>query len=232
MKLFNIFGFVAASAMGVNAAPQSGANQLGAPQSQDVFDPYNPVAPKASPGCRTVPVSEKSIIYVEKSIQVCQDVKEIECGSCMEAIGVKDAYGATVKGINQCQIKYNDYDVELSRSTEWTLEETVCNDVTQQVCDSHWVLEENGDKVWEEDPTTCKTFEVTKCEQVPRPKTSVSYVAATVSKPSEICCEVVRDKCEIKHTKEPQQQEVHRFKEVCDVSSDVIVNRSSVSFGQ
>jgi len=84
----------------------------------------------------------------------------------MEAIGIKDAYGANVKGINQCQIKYNDYDVELSRSTEWTLEETVCNDVTQQVCDSHWVLEDNGDKVWEEDPTTCKTFEVTKCEQV------------------------------------------------------------------
>jgi len=76
MKLLNIFGFVAASAMGVNAAPQSGANQLRAPQSQDVFDPYNPVAPKASPGCRTVPVSEKSIIYVEKSIQVCQDVIE------------------------------------------------------------------------------------------------------------------------------------------------------------
>jgi len=75
MKLF-IFGFAAASAMAVNAAPQSGANQLGAEQSENVFDPYNPVAPKANPGCRTVPVSEKSIIYVEKSIQVCQDVKE------------------------------------------------------------------------------------------------------------------------------------------------------------
>jgi len=166
MKLFTILGFAAATALGVDAAPQSGANQLGAPQSQNEFDPYNPVAPKARPGCRSVPVSEKSIIYVEKSIQVCQDVKETECGSCMEAIGLKDTNGAKVKGINQCQMKYNNYDVELARSTEWTLEETVCNDVTQQVCNSHWVLEDNGDKVWEEDPTTCKNFEVTKCEQV------------------------------------------------------------------
>jgi len=84
----------------------------------------------------------------------------------MAEIGVRDASGANVKGINQCQIKYHNYGVELARSTEWTLEETVCKDVTQQVCDSHWVIEDNGDKVWEEDPTTCKTFEVTKCEQV------------------------------------------------------------------
>jgi len=80
MKLFSIFGFVTASAMVANAAPQSGdATALGAnssPTSGDNYDPYNPVPPKASPGCRTVLVSEKSIIYVEKSIQVCQDVEE------------------------------------------------------------------------------------------------------------------------------------------------------------
>ena len=66
MKLFNILGFVAASALGANAAPQAG----------DSYDPYNPVPPKASPGCRTVAVTEKSIIYVEKNVQVCQDVTE------------------------------------------------------------------------------------------------------------------------------------------------------------
>ena len=53
-------------------------------------------------------------------------------------------------------------------------------------------------------------------------------MAATVSKPSEICCEVVRDQCEIKHSKEPQQQEITKYKEVCDVPDDVIVDRSSL----
>ena len=66
MKLFTIFGFVAAATVGAN----------GAPQFEEDFDPYNPVPPKASPGCRTVAVSEKSIIYVEKNIQVCQDYTE------------------------------------------------------------------------------------------------------------------------------------------------------------
>jgi len=80
MKLFAIFGFVTATAMVAHAAPQSGdAIALGTnatPTSGDNYDPYNPVPPQASPGCRTVPVSEKSIIYVEKSVQVCQDVTE------------------------------------------------------------------------------------------------------------------------------------------------------------
>jgi len=80
MKLFTIFGLVTVTAVVANAAPQSGdATVLGAnasPASGDNYDPYNPVPPRASPGCRTVPVSEKSIIYVEKSVQVCQDVKE------------------------------------------------------------------------------------------------------------------------------------------------------------
>jgi len=234
MKFFAIFGFVTATALVANGAPQSGnpatLDAKTSPPTGDNYDPYNPVPPQASPGCRTVAVSEKSIIYVEKSVQVCQDVKEIECGTCLEELGISDS--SNVKGFNQCQINYNDYDVELARSTETILEETVCNDVTQQVCDSHWAIDDNGDKVWEEDPSTCKTFEVTKCEQVPKPHTSVDYVTATVSKPSEICCEVIRDECEIKHTKEPQQQEVHKYKEVCDVPDDVIVNRSAVAFGQ
>ena len=88
----------------------------------------------------------------------------IECGTCIQELGVRDA--AYVKGFNQCEIKYKDYEEKFARSTEVILEETVCNDVTQQVCDSHWVIDVNGDKVWEEDPSTCKTFEVTKCEQV------------------------------------------------------------------
>jgi len=233
MKLYAIFGIAAATAIGASAAPQANDNSIGvsaAPQANDNYDPYNPVPPKANPGCRTVAVTEKSIIYVEKNVQVCQDVKEVECGSCIQELGLRDA--SYVKGFNQCQIKYHDYEEEFARSTEVILEETICNDVTQQVCDSHWVIEENGDKVWEEDPSTCKTFEVTKCEQVPKPKTSVDYVAATISKPSEICCEVVRDECEIKHSKEPQQQEITRYKEVCDVPDDVVVNRSAVAFGQ
>jgi len=220
MKLFTVFGFAAATALGANAAPQAG----------DTYDPYNPVPPRASPGCRTIAVTEKSIIYVEKNIQVCEDVKEYECGSCIQELGLRDA--SHVKGFNQCKVNYHDYEQQFARSTEVILEETVCNDVTQQVCDSHWVIEANGDKVWEEDPSTCKSFEVTKCQQVPKPKTSIDYVAATISKPSEICCEVVRDRCEIKHSKEPQQQEITKYREVCDVPDDVIVNRSSVEFGQ
>jgi len=164
MKLFAIFWIAAASTVGANAAPQAADN----------YDPYNPVPPRASPGCRTVPVTEKSIIYVERSIQVCEDVKEYECGTCIQELGLRQA--SSVKGFNQCQVKYHDYQQEFARSTEVILEETVCNDVTQKVCDSHWVIEANGDKVWEEDPSTCKSFQVTQCKKVQLPELLSSLV--------------------------------------------------------
>jgi len=80
MKFFTVFGFLTATALIANGAPQSGnpatLDATTSPLTGDNYDPYNPVPPHASQGCRTVVVSEKSIVYVEKSVQVCQDVKE------------------------------------------------------------------------------------------------------------------------------------------------------------
>ena len=70
--------------------------------------------------------------------------------------------------------------------------------------------------------------------QIVKPERSTDFQAVTVSKPYEICCEVVYDECEIKHSKEPQQQTLTRYEEVCDVS-DVILKsdqRESVEFVQ
>jgi len=150
----------------------------------------------------------------------------IECGACLQELGLRDQ--SNVKAFNQCKINYNVAAVQLGRSTEVILEETVCHDVEQEVCDNHWVIDEKGDKVWQEDPSTCKTFEVTKCEQVPVPKTSRDFFTAMVSKPFEICCKVVRDECEIKHSKEPHQQELIRYEEVCDVPENGSSGSASV----
>ena len=65
-------------------------------------------------------------------------------------------------------------------------------------------------------------------EQVPKHETKIEQIAVEISQPNDICCEVVRDSCEIQHSREPQQQEVHKYKEVCDVPDDAIVNRSEV----
>jgi len=233
MKLFAIFGFVAASNLGANGARladltlrTNGAQEEGltivppppGTGAGNGYNPYNPAPPVVNPGCRTVALTEKSIIYVKKTVQVCQDVKTIECGTCLEELGAKNS--TKVKGISQCEVKYKYLAVDFPRHTETVLEDTVCHNIPQQVCNSHWVVDAKGDKVWEQDPSTCQTFEVTQCTKVPKPKTSVDYVTSNVSRPSAICCQVVRDVCTIKHTNEPQQQEVTRYKEVCDVTYD------------
>ena len=87
-----------------------------------------------------------------------------ECGTCLQELGLRDQ--SSVKAFNQCKINQKYFAVQLARSTEVILEETVCKDVQQEVCDNHWAINEIGDKVWQEDPSTCKTLQVTKCEQV------------------------------------------------------------------
>ena len=82
----------------------------------------------------------------------------------MQEIGRGDK--SKIKGYNQCKFSYKNVPVKLERSTTINREVTECNDIPQRVCQSHWVVDNRGDKVWEEDPTTCKTFEVTKCQQV------------------------------------------------------------------
>ena len=88
----------------------------------------------------------------------------IECGTCLEELGAKNS--SKVKGISQCEVKYKYLAVDFPRHTETVLEDTVCHNIPQQVCNSHWVVDAKGDKVWKQDPSTCQTFEVTKCTKV------------------------------------------------------------------
>ena len=87
----------------------------------------------------------------------------------MEELGARNS--SKVKGISKCEVNYKYHEVNFGRHTETVLEDTVCHNVPQQVCNSHWVVDAKGDKVWEQDPSTCQTFEVTQCTKVWEKKT-------------------------------------------------------------
>jgi len=212
MKFFIVFGLIASTSLGASVERTTFVPHYG-----DNYDPYNPVAPEARPGCRTVAVTDKSVIYVESEKLVCNDVQATECGTCVEEIGADFAAGK-IKGFNQCKFQYKSVDVKLDRSITVFKETTECHDIPQPVCQSHWKVDSKGDKVWVPDPTTCKTFEVTKCSKIKTKGKSGDFHSVTVQKPYEICCEVVREHCIKQHSKEPQQQTLTRYEEICDVT--------------
>jgi len=182
---------------------------------------YGPPAPRA--GCNFFPETSKVVVWDEVERQVCEDSVETGCGSCISDLYQIGYEGLPVKSYQNCKITYKAEPLKLSRGTTTTQTETVCRNIDENHCEYRWVLEDNGDKTWKEDPNTCSTLQVTKCEEVPKTRVSEDYVDLTVQKPEGICCEVVRDDCHTIHERVPRQQEVTTWREVCPVAENTPV---------
>jgi len=171
--------------------------------------------PTPRTGCNFFPETSKVVVWDEVERQVCEDSIETGCGSCINDLYQIGFEGLPIKGYQNCNITYKAEPLKLSRGSTTTQTETICRDIDEKNCEYRWVLEDNGDKTWKEDPNTCTTLQVTKCEEVPKTRVSKDYVDLTVQKPEGICCDVVRDDCHTIHERVPRQQEVTTWKEVC-----------------
>jgi len=171
--------------------------------------------PEPRPGCNFFPETSKVVVWDEVEREVCQDALQYGCWACIADLIEIGNTGLPVKGYQNCTIKYKEEPLKLSRGTTVTSTETVCEYVDETHCEFRWVLEDNGDKTWKEDPDTCKTLQVTKCEEAPKVKASEDYVDLIVQTPEGICCDIVRDDCHRVHERIPRQQEVTTWKEVC-----------------
>jgi len=174
---------------------------------------YDPPTPRT--GCNLFPETSKVVVWDEVDRQVCEDSVETGCGSCITDLYQIGFEGLQIKSFQNCNITYKAEPLKLSRGTTTIQTETVCEYVDETHCEFRWVLEDNGDKTWKEDPDTCKTLQVTKCEKVPKTRVSATDIDLTIQKPEGICCDVVRDDCHTIHERVPRQQEVTTWKEVC-----------------
>jgi len=174
---------------------------------------YDPPIPR--PGCKFFPETSKVVAWDEVEEQVCVDSVETGCGSCITDLYQIGFEGLQIKGFQNCSITYHAETLELSRVSSTTQTETVCRNIDEKNCQFRWVKEDNGDKTWKEDPNTCTTLQVTKCEEVPKTTVSATDIDLTVQIPDGICCDVVRDDCHTIHQRVPRQQEVTTWKEVC-----------------
>ena len=106
------------------------------------------------------PETSKVVVWDEVEREVCQDALQYGCFACIAdliEIGntvTKGQSATPVKGYQNCTIKYKEEPLKLSRGTTITSTETVCEYVDETHCEFRWVLEDNGDKTWKEDPDT------------------------------------------------------------------------------
>jgi len=194
-------------------------------------------------GCRIEYQNIHTIIDVETEEIVCTPYTDRVCDTKYQQAcnPYEDTECRTVYK-KVCEDKHEDVCHDLVRAVPEDYVEDECKDELTKVCDSTWVVKANGDKVWEEDPKTCRQIPETKCRQVKKtrtreePYTVCKVVVSQECKnvPDQECHKVTREKCERQayqdcrnvqkqncetvHKKSPQNQTERRAVRVCDDS--------------
>jgi len=159
----------------------------------------------------------------------CQTVRSQRCDSVPQ---------------ERCHTKFERVCTNLQREVHETYTEDLCRDEYVRTCQKHWRTYENGDKVWEEDPSTCKKLPRTKCQpvsksrnkqepykeckNVPREECNVVHVEKCYPVSQDLCKNVPRkecravpiQKCETVHSRIPQSKTTRRQVVACDNNID------------
>merc|ERR1712152_19602 len=118
--------------------------------------------------------------------------------------------------------------------------EDECRDEYVRSCQKHWKTYPNGDKKWEDDPSTCSELPQTQCRPVektryvPEPYTTCKQVPREECNWEQNCYPVQKEKCESIHTKTPQSKSTQQQVRVCDNNPDddaEIISKNEVRSG-
>jgi len=254
MKIFSlamtIFTVVGTS----RAMPQYGPPPAAAGSSpQTSRDPSNapadPFSQQTLPeGCIIQFQDITTIVEIETEREVCTPYNDRVCDTkYRQACNPYEDTECRTVYKKVCKVKYNEVCNELYRDVPEQYEEDDCKEVPTRVCDSTWVIKGN-DKVWEEDPKTCRQIPETQCRLVKKTRTKkVPYTECKnvpyddcKDAPVEECRKVTKEKCErqeyqdcrdvtkqnceIIHKKVPQNQTERKAVRVCDgqIQNDVV----------
>jgi len=155
------------------ALPQYGqAPNAPTPDSKTPTNPQVPSHLQNLPeGCTIKWKNFNTLVYEETEETVCTPYTENVCVK-------KERQVCTPYEDEECETKYKDECVKKTRNIcndyvreiEVPYTEDECGDEYVSVCEFHWVVQPNGDKVWEEDKDKCKEVPVTKCDPVQKTK--------------------------------------------------------------
>jgi len=208
-------------------------------------------------GCRIEYQNIHTIVEVETENVVCTPYTDRVCDTkYRQACSPYEDTECRTVYKKECKTKHKEVCNNLVRDVPEDYVEDECKDEPTRVCDSTWVVKANGDKVWEEDPTTCRQIPETKCRQVKKTRTRKEPYTACNKVPYEECkdvpdqecrkvtkkkCErqayqdcrnVQKQNCENVHKKSPQNQTERKAVRVCDGNVNDVVPFIGTGSGQ
>jgi len=192
-------------------------------------------------GCRIEFQTVHSIEEIEKEEEVCTPYTDTVCNTVYkkECTPYQDKECKTVPK-QKCETKYEEVCQNLWRDVPETYVEDECETYNVNSCQKHWKTYPNGDKKWEDDPSTCQELPETKCKPVEKTRNKPEQYTDCKQVPREVCyteqveecypvtkencvdvpkeeCELVtKNKCEVVHTKTPQSKATQKAIRVCN----------------
>jgi len=239
--------------VGSNALPQYGQPQ---PHTVQVRPP--PPSRRPGPeldlpeGCRYEHKLVQTIVEVETEKQVCNPYKDRVCDTkyrqaCNpyqeEECHTVYKQKCNTRSIRKCETRY--------RNVPEVYEEDECKKIYKRVCEATWVVDNNGDKVWQEDPNNCQQLPEDECKRVKKtrtkeveyqdcrneplvecenvPKEECAFVTRTKCERQayQDCYDVTKQNCEIVHSKVPQTLNGSKRIRVCDHDDGDVYNNNA-----
>jgi len=238
--------------IGTNSLPQYGQPQAHSVQVRP--PPFRNPGPEDDlpEGCRYENKLVQTIVEVETERKVCNPYKDRICDTkYRQACNPYQKEECRTVYKQECNTRYR-YQCETKYRTELEeYEEDECKKTYKRVCEATWVVDNYGDKVWQDDPNNCKQLpeddckpvkktrtknvEYQDCRDVPKmdckdvPKRECAYVTKTKCERQayEDCYDVTKQNCETVHSKVPQTLNGQKRIRVCDHDNGQVYNNNA-----
>lgn len=169
-------------------------------------------APSAGPGCRIEYETKYDIVEEESTRQECRQWKENKCTTrqrpkctpwtdrvCDTKYRQK-CRNWTDKQCsdtwrNECSTEYKQECNDHTRPIQVPYEEDECIERDEKRCEKHWEERSKGNKVWVENPASCKYYKATDCQPVTKYRTENEKYTKCAQVPYQKCDRVKDTNC-------------------------------------
>jgi len=127
-------------------------------------------------------------------------------------------------GTGKCHVAYKEECHSVPDTREVPGETEKCTEIWVKKCDHKWEVDAKGDKIWVEDPTSCKDLADTECHKVKTTRTVTTTKTVCNNVKDRLCCDVQEPECTKVHKRVSVPKKVPKVIKKCEGGSEPAEN--------
>lgn len=171
--------------------------QYGPSQEVNLPDHARQPPKQLPPGCKIVHKTVYDIVEKEEFETKCLTKLRNVCTEEFQRIcePYQEEVCRTVND-QKCDTLYRDKCYEAYKDVQEEYQEEECVDKVVKVCEKHWEVKSETEKIWTDDPATCKDLKESECHPVTKYRTKKEPYQQCDKEPYQNCYNVPRKVCD------------------------------------